>query len=126
MSTPEFAAALDRGVALFNAREFFEAHEVWEEEWREAEDEERLLLQGLIQVAAGFYKLQIGMPSGTWKLLEKGGARLRQIKGERHGLDLDDLLAHVDRWREVAQGMVERFQTAYDTNTLPTIQRHDG
>src|SRR5512145_2639201 len=51
---------LERGVALFNDGSFFEAHDVWEDAWRESEGDVRLFLQGLIQIAAGFVKLQRG------------------------------------------------------------------
>jgi tRNA (pseudouridine54-N1)-methyltransferase len=42
-----------RGKALFDAGAYWEAHEVWEGPWRER----RAWQQGLIQVAAAFYKL---------------------------------------------------------------------
>ena len=41
----------DRGVAHFNARRFYEAHEDWEELWHEAEGDEKRWLQGLIQIS---------------------------------------------------------------------------
>ena len=41
-----------KGVVLFNARKFFEAHEVWEELWLVEPEPEKTFLQGLIQVAA--------------------------------------------------------------------------
>ena len=43
--------SLERGAALFNTGKFWEAHEAWEEAWLELENEEKLFLQGLIQVA---------------------------------------------------------------------------
>ena len=46
---------LMRGVAHFNAQEYFEAHEVWEELWLVAREPEKTFLQGLIQVAAAFH-----------------------------------------------------------------------
>ena len=43
-----------RGRALFDAGAYWEAHEAWEGPWRK---ERRSWQQGLIQVAAAFYKL---------------------------------------------------------------------
>src|SRR4051812_34142365 len=107
MSDPEISAALDRGLALFNRCEFYEAHELWEDAWTDAQLDDRRLLQGLIQVAAAFFKLQTGMPTGTVKLLEKAEGHLRQLPAEFYGLDLAALLASVGRWRDIATRMVE-------------------
>ncbi len=44
-----------RGISHFNAGEFFEAHEVWEEIWLEEVEPEKTFLQGIIQIAAAFH-----------------------------------------------------------------------
>ena len=41
----------ERGVAHFDAREFFEAHEAWEELWLRAAEPQKTFLQGIIQLA---------------------------------------------------------------------------
>ena len=51
--SPETTEALRAGRELFNARAFFEAHEVWEVAWRsEGAGPDKQLLQALILVAA--------------------------------------------------------------------------
>src|SRR2546428_5738622 len=72
--------SLEEGTALFNRRQFFEAHEVWEDGWRIADGRDRLLLHGLIQVAAGFHKLQCGQPGGCATLLSKGAGKLASVR----------------------------------------------
>ncbi|HYD48682.1 MAG TPA: DUF309 domain-containing protein [Terriglobales bacterium] len=76
--TPELRAEprLRVGIALFNAGAFFAAHEAWEELWLELVGEEKQLVQGLIQIAAGYYKLEQGNRSATRKLFEKALARI--------------------------------------------------
>ena len=64
------------GIAEFDAGNYFEAHEVWEALWIEAEGAERTLLQGLVQVAAGYAKLDVGEVNGARKLFERGLASL--------------------------------------------------
>ena len=123
MMEKALAEALDRGIELFNKQEFYEAHEIWEIQWNEEQGDERRLLQGLIQVAAGFYKLQVGMPSGTYKLLYKGIEHLELIKDGPWGLELPKLLEEASWWRDKAQEMVELFATAYDKDRLPTLSR---
>lgn len=75
------AESLGRGARLFDAGEFFAAHEAWEDGWKATrEPETRLLLQGLIQVAAGFYKIVVqGKPDSAQRLLGRGLAKLELV-----------------------------------------------
>ncbi|MBI3564950.1 MAG: DUF309 domain-containing protein [Elusimicrobia bacterium] len=69
---------LDRADALGAEGRFFEAHEELEEGWKAASGAEKLLLQGLIQVAAGLHRLTLpGGRDGAAYLLERGLAKLR-------------------------------------------------
>ncbi len=64
--------AFGRGARLFDAGMFFEAHEAWEERWKVAERDEKRLLQGLIQIAAGFHKLLVMQsPEAAQRLLAR-------------------------------------------------------
>jgi predicted metal-dependent hydrolase len=69
---------LARGARLFDEGAFFEAHEAWEDVWsRETDESRRRLLQGLIQVAAGFHKLVVvGSADSALRLLTKGLTKL--------------------------------------------------
>jgi hypothetical protein len=67
---------VEEGRALFNARRFFEAHEVWEKVWRAERGQARLGLQGLIQIAAGFHKGGKGAAGPCARLLEAGLEKL--------------------------------------------------
>jgi predicted metal-dependent hydrolase len=96
-------ALLDRGIDLFNREEYFEAHDVWEEAWRREEGDRRRFLQGLIQIAAGFVKLQRRQPRGARSLLERGAAIVAAHAGESFDLDLPPLLESVSRWRAFAE-----------------------
>jgi predicted metal-dependent hydrolase len=81
--------ALGRGRRLFNAGQFFEAHEVWEEAWLREEGETRQLLQGLIQVAAGYHQaFDRRHAHGCAWLLEAGWNRLQTLAGGAGGLAL--------------------------------------
>jgi uncharacterized protein len=46
---------LQRGIGLFNNREFFQCHEGLEEAWTAEVGPRRLFLQALIHLAVGFY-----------------------------------------------------------------------
>jgi predicted metal-dependent hydrolase len=94
--------ALEEGRGLFNSGHFFEAHEVWEAAWLVEKGSMRQLLQGLIQVAAGFHQaFDRGRPSGCTRLLEAGSGRLETLPGELAGLDLS-------AFRKTVDGSLER------------------
>ena len=70
------AARLDDAAALWDARCFFEVHELLEPAWRVAEGEARETLQGLVQAAVGYQHLANGNLHGARALLAEAGARL--------------------------------------------------
>jgi len=117
-----FHRSLAKGIELFNRQEFYEAHEAWEEGWIDEIADERRLLQGLIQVAAGFYKLQTGSPIGTVKLLEQGLTKLRDFLGNPLGVDLPTLLPEVESWLEEARQLVAQRRADYDPARLPKVR----
>jgi hypothetical protein len=80
--------ALCAAAALFNARLFFEVHELLEVYWRDADGDLKLLLQGLIQVAVGLHHQASGNLRGAIALLEDGGAKLARFGREAHGVEL--------------------------------------
>jgi predicted metal-dependent hydrolase len=69
---------LEEGRALFNEGRFFEAHERWEEAWLVETGPSKLLLQGLIQIAAGFLKARQGRSAGAVRLLESGARKVAE------------------------------------------------
>ena len=85
------------GIRRFNAREFFEAHEVWEELWRDCQDSDRRFYQGLIQVAVCLHHFGNGNTLGARKLYHSSCAYLQQYGAEYQGLGIEGLLAALER-----------------------------
>jgi uncharacterized protein len=77
-----------RGIALFNARDFFEAHEVWEDAWKGTSGRRHVFYQGLIQMAVALVHLQRGNRLGTEKVFERAVARWTDLPVVYMGLDL--------------------------------------
>jgi uncharacterized protein len=69
---------LEQGRVAFNRGEYFEAHELWEDAWRELAGAERIFVQGLIQIAAGLHHLQQRRPLPAAGLLRKGLEKVSQ------------------------------------------------
>jgi predicted metal-dependent hydrolase len=95
-----FNTCLAEGVALFNAGRFHAAHEAWEEAWLHERGERRLLLQGLILVAAGWLKRDAGNSRGAWTLFSRALERLEHLPSSCEGVDVGGLRPRVVRWRE--------------------------
>jgi predicted metal-dependent hydrolase len=93
-----------RGVARFNARRFFEAHEVWEELWLVEPEPEKTFLQGLIQLAAAYHHHGRGNRRGTQSLLAAGLAKLRRFPDDHRGIALGELRAEAEKWAEESSG----------------------
>jgi len=96
--TTEENKKFQRGVALFNAREYFEAHEVWEELWLPASGDERAFLQGLIQVAAAFHHYGRGNVLGMRSLLAAGLTKLDGLADVHWGIDVTKLREDAREW----------------------------
>ena len=93
----------ERGVELFNAAAWYEAHDVLEELWHETADPDRRVLQGLIQVAVAHVHLERNNSKGATILLGEGLGRLNEIDCPDFGLDLQQFRASVIRRLSVLQ-----------------------
>jgi len=105
-----------RYFELFNAGEYWEAHEALEEVWRETGDR---FLRGLIVFAAAFVHVQRNNPSGCRKVLEKCVAWLTPYRPRRWGLDVDRVVAHSELCLERLRSLPEERPLA---EHLPPIQ----
>ena len=78
---------LQLGIRLFNEREFFECHEVLEDEWQPERGPRRLFLQALIHFAVGFVHVERGNPVGACGQLRKGLIKLDPYLPSCEGID---------------------------------------
>ena len=92
--------ALHGFLELFNAREYWESHEVLEGPWREERSD---FYQGLILYAIAFVHAQRGNPRGIVAQLEKTERKLAGYRPYYLGVDVDAVLAHAARCRELVE-----------------------
>ncbi len=88
-----------RGIRHFNAREFYDAHEVWEDVWRESHGMEKRFLQGLIQAAVALHHHSTGNVVGACSLMERARRNLAGCPAEFGGIRLEELLVALGEWR---------------------------
>lgn len=85
----EDSELLREGARLFNEGEFYEAHEVWEDEWRDADGVDREFLHGLIQTAAVYVHLRRDNPEGVRSLARSALQYLDGVPSSYRGVDVD-------------------------------------
>ena len=105
------------GIRSFNAGNYFEAHETWEEIWVRASGEARLFLQMLIQAAVCLHHYERGNRRGALGLYQRVLEKISRLPGVYMSLD-------VSRF-------AEQFKTFFapllkdsgDLNQVPTSAR---
>jgi predicted metal-dependent hydrolase len=85
-----------KSVEEFNQQLFFECHETLEELWLEERGEDRRFFQGIIQIAAGYYKLQQQVPIGAVKLWRTGVEKLMPYQPVYLGVNVEALMRSVE------------------------------
>ncbi|MFB6123514.1 MAG: DUF309 domain-containing protein [Haloferacaceae archaeon] len=95
--------ATEHGVRLFNAGEYHESHDCFEDEWYNygSGTVESAFLHGMVQVAAGAYKHHdFADDSGMRSLFETALQYLRGVPGDFYGVDVDDVRTTLDAARD--------------------------
>lgn len=77
-----------RGIRLYNAGLFYEAHEEWEIAWKSAEGDLKLFYQGLIQAAAALLHHYRGNERGAQVCILKALEKFESLPTSFMGLDL--------------------------------------
>src|SRR6478672_5007131 len=113
----DFAEHFLAGVAHFNAREFWDAHESWETIWLEAESDVHMFLQGLIQLAAAYHHVKRGTTRGAVRLFDAALKRLEAFPVVHCGIDRSSAVAAAQRDRE----RLARGEAAGDFPTLDVV-----
>jgi hypothetical protein len=85
------------GIALFNRGEYFDAHEVWEDLWRDCPAADRRFYQSLIQAAVAIYHHERGNLTGATRLFQSGRRYMGPYRPTHLGLDVDAFWTGVGR-----------------------------
>ena len=112
---------LEQAADLFDARLFFEVHELLEPCWIRADGAPREALQGLIQIAVGFQHLVNDNIDGARMLLEEGSAK---VDGKRlEGRDLAELARAVRGSLHVIAALGREASRTFDWGQVPRFPR---
>lgn len=128
-------AVFHLGVELFNAGQWFDAHEAWEDIWVLASGERKRFYQGLIQCAVTLEHIGRGNPRGVRSVWASCLPKFDGLPAEYLGVPVTQLLADMRRVVEPILNLpASRFDPAlprgqelpFDPTQAPRIElTHD-
>ena len=113
-------AAAIRGLDLFNAREYWHAHEALEEAWLAESDPVRNLYKGILQAGVTYLHIQRGNYRGALKVYRRAMRWLDQYPVKCKGVNVarlrTDLGAAIEEVKRLGPENLDRFpQSFYQT-----------
>ncbi|HEY7850729.1 MAG TPA: DUF309 domain-containing protein [Ktedonobacterales bacterium] len=115
-------AGLLLGIAQFNQREFFEAHETLEALWNAEPDPIRVLYKGILQIGVGCYHLLRGNYRGATLKLQTGADYLSAFAPRCMSVEVAPLIAEAQRLRAAIVAAGPERLGAVDLALLPTVR----
>ena len=86
----------NEGLHYFKSKDYFEAHESWEDLWSDYYLEDRKFVQGLIQLSVSFVHLGNNNIKGAKSLLNKSKDKLKEFSGIHRGIKVEKLLTEIE------------------------------
>tara|TARA_Y100000588_G_C14016748_1_gene822392 strand:+ start:336 stop:710 length:375 start_codon:yes stop_codon:yes gene_type:complete len=83
------------GIKAFESHEFYDAHEYWEDLWSDYRLVDAKFIQGLIQLAVGYFHITNLNRNGAIGLFNKCIPKLREYCPEYRGIDIDNIINSV-------------------------------
>ncbi len=110
-----------KGLKLLDQGDYFEAHEILEELWREIPVENRYknLIKGFIQIAAGYYKyLEQRSKEGAKKIFQNAKNYLIDYLDEHLAFNVNEIVKNIDKILE----MIEKEEDIKNFKVLKIIK----
>jgi uncharacterized protein len=114
---------LQRGVDLFNSGEFLRCHDYLEELIPFESGQAAEFFHGLMELAAACYHIKQGNIFGARYLLTSAVDLLAPSSPTFQGIDVERLLAQVERCRALADNLEDDEDVGFDESQLPQIHR---
>jgi len=121
----ELPVGVRKGIALFNAREFYEQHEEIEHEWHAERGEIRKLYQGILQIGVGFHHAIQGNHAGAVLLLTQGIDKVEAFVPVTMGIETGRLVEETRRALAGIEALGEAGIDRFDVSAIPVILMRD-
>ena len=100
----------NKGIEAFNNRQFYDAHEYWEELWLNYKLSDSNFIQGLIQLAVGYFHLFNQNLTGARSMIKKCLKKIDPFQTAR-GIDVIELKSQICNVQKY-------FDNTVDTNDI--------
>ena len=110
------------GIRLFNAGEYFEAHEALEDAWKQERGAVRDLYRGILQVAVVYLHLTRRNYAGAVKVYERSKKWLKDWPAECRGVQVAQLRKNVERVMAQVKKMPSEEAPEFDTSLLKPVK----
>ncbi len=114
----------ESGIDLFNAGQFFECHEAWEEVWKRSEGDQKRFYQGLIQAAVAILHAERGNLGGARTVYRRACEKLDSMPSELHGIALGELRDNLREFFDVV--LSSEGPKSAGKPQLPRVRRLEG
>jgi len=115
-------ADLLRGIEQFNAREYFECHEILEQAWNDEPGPVRVLYKGILQVGVGCYHLLRGNYRGAVIKLRTGADYLEAFAPGCMSVNVAQLIGAARQLEALLLELGPERLDEVDLRLLPVIQ----
>lgn len=87
----ELPKKVKQGLNAFNQKSFYQAHEYFEDAWRETPDPSREFYRALLHISGGFFRLSQGKPEAASKFFQHALKWLNLFEPDHLSFDLNRL-----------------------------------
>lgn len=115
------------GIRLFNDREFFECHDVFEDFWSELVGPEKTFFQGLIHAAVCLFHFEGGNLTGARKMYSSFRAYVADFEPEFCDIDVRRLVNDMEFCFQELLAVQSGYPHGHelDKSRIPVICRHE-
>jgi uncharacterized protein len=118
----QLPAGVRTGIDLFNAGEYYEAHEEIEHEWHAERRPIRLLYQGILQIGVGLHHARSGNHRGAVLLLTDGIAKTSEFLPACQGVQTAALVLGAQQCLDQVIALGPERLAEFDWSQVPVIE----
>lgn len=115
-----------KGLQSFNRREFYAAHEHFENAWRQTPGDEREFYRAFLHLSGGFYRLSQNRPGAAQKFFTHADKWFAAYPDDFYGFNvsrirqyLHQLISSLEKSISAGEILRNQFQTIHDEEGCP-------
>src|SRR5690606_5454817 len=116
---PELA---QEGIRKFNAGEYYEQHDLFEEQWMAIETPGRDLYRAVLQVGVAYFQIQRGNYRGALKMLQRSVQWLVTLPDTCQGINIKKLREDSFRVRAELERLGEERISEFDMSLIKDVE----